>query len=182
MRHFTDALFEENLHNSKIEQTEAALNISELCKFVDRRLSTFGGNCGSFALALCTILTKLGHKVDLVICSNWDDFKESDSDYTDEDELDWYLDGEPDIYHVAIRLDKDNNQLYDGEGIKTIDDLYDFCYEYYDNSTATIACWTVESRQDYELFYKIFRYNTNMSVHPSKFEAVIDKYLNTINK
>lgn len=171
MKHFSDALIE-GLAEQQININ--TLNVSKLCKYVSRRLTTFGGNCGAFSLALFNKLTALGYKVDLVICSNLQEFEEDS--WTDSDKLDWYLNGEPDIYHVAIRLDGDNNQLYDGDGAISIESLIDFCYDYYRDANADISAWSIDDKQDYELFYKIFRFNTNMSIHPSSFEEVIDSY------
>jgi hypothetical protein len=175
MKHFSDALLEEP---TAYHADKARPDISKLCKKVTRRLNTFGGNCGSFALALCTKLTELGHTVDLVICSNMQEFEEDS--WTESDKLDWYLNGEPDIYHVVIRLDGDNNQLYDGDGATSIENLIDFCYDYYRDGNADISAWIIEDKQDYDMFYKIFRFNTNMSAHPIAFETVIDNFINIV--
>ena len=167
MKHFSNALFE-----GLIEPDN--LDVSKLCKYVSKRINTFGGNCGSFALALFNKLTTLGYKVDIILCSDLHNFEEEN--WTDSDKLDWYLNCEPNIYHVAIRINGDNNSLYDGDGATSIDGLVDFCYTYYGDLNASIESWSIDNKQDYELFYKIFRFNTNMSIHPNEFDDVIASY------
>ena len=154
-----------------------SLDIAKLCKQVNKEKYAFGGDCGVFALAMYNKLTSLGYNIEIIFCSNF--YQAMNDDETEEDEFNYLLEGEPDIYHVAIRVNGD--KIYDGEGLRTVEDLESFCYEWYRNSNPCISAYTIDDDNDYNRFEQIIRWNTNMQSHIEDFEEIIDKYLSNEN-
>lgn len=131
-------------------------SIEKLIKKVPKNQS-FSGNCGMFALALFELL-KQG---EIVLCINGN----QEEDYTTD--LDSLLYGEPDIWHVALMI---NNNIYDGSGRISLDDLYNFCQTEYGDSSPHITAWTLETPQDHAIMEKIIRWNTDWSLDKDYFK------------
>lgn len=122
-----------------------------LIKKAKVKTSAFGGNCGMFVLALRDVIGG----GDIVLCTN-----SSDPDYVEgDDAFDNLLNGEPDIWHVALLM---NGHMYDGLGEVTIDSLTDFCIREY-RDDPYIQAWTLENKADEDQMYKIIRWNTDWS-------------------
>ena len=91
-------------------------DIVELCKKVNKKHRAFGGNCGSFALALARELSKQNIKCSLTVCSSIDEEDLEEMNYSPRA----YEDFETDIYHVALYV---GDTLVDGSGKISINDF-----------------------------------------------------------
>ena len=151
------------------------LSIEDLCKQVNHKLNAFGGNCGAFALAMHNKLTPLNYKIEIIFCSDYYQIMNGE-EWTEEDEFDYLLEAEPNIYHVAFRVNE--NKIYDGQGIQQLEDLEEFCYEWYRDPNPCISAFTIDDEDDYRRFEQIIRWNTNLHNSVEDFEEIIDECLN----
>lgn len=118
-------------------------------------LETSSGNCGMFALALREVLGS----GDLVFVTNG-----SSPEYaTDDDAEENLMLGEPDIWHVALKV---GDKLYDGTGEITIDDLDEIAYREYGDVEPFLTVWSDVNEPE---FYKIIRNNTNWFIDKDEF-------------
>lgn len=143
-------------------------NLSDICISVDKIKNGDGGNCGNFALALAKELYKYYIDCQIVICSNFE--------IQDDDNIDIYNAGEPDIYHVALLV---NNNLYDCTGEINIDMLGDIAYDQYGNSQPDITAWQY-TNYNYDLFRKVFEWNTNYNVSVEYFQKLFRKQIDSL--
>jgi hypothetical protein len=56
-------------------------------------------------------LTPLNYKIEIIFCSDYYQIMNGE-EWTEEDEFDYLLEAEPNIYHVAFRVNE--NKIYDG--------------------------------------------------------------------
>lgn len=125
----------------------------------------FGGNCGMFAISLAEILQKYNKDCNIVFCTNRDDEFEDE-----QDPIQYFLYGEPDMYHVAIEID---GILYDGSGIINNNYLKNFVKEEYGRDYVCIDKLDYSSNKDN--INKSVRYNTAYSNNPEAYIKEWDK-------
>tara|TARA_Y100001973_G_C5078394_1_gene271221 strand:+ start:267 stop:683 length:417 start_codon:yes stop_codon:yes gene_type:complete len=71
----------------------------------------FSGNCGMYAIAIGEEAIKREKKVVMIVAHNAENLQD-------------LLDGEPDVYHIAVEID---GTIYDGRGeVSSVDKLLDF--------------------------------------------------------
>ena len=134
-------------------------NIAEIfAKLSKKSKKLGGGNCGMVAYAMYRfLLERYGITVNIGLIS-------------DTDELDWLLEGEPDIYHVFI---EHNGKMYDETG--EIDNQYlsDLAIDQYDENNAIATIF--EMPADEKAILKIIRNETNWDVEWHDFLDKLEK-------
>jgi len=144
--------------------------LDKLCKNINKKHRAFGGNCGSFALAMARELTKQNIECSLVICSSIYEEDLEEMDYNPRA----YEDFETDIYHVALEVD---GKMYDGSGEITIKDLKKLAKGEYDDSNPEIYTHKYTKENDDDFRYA-FEWGTNHDVYPEYYQKLIQKELN----
>ena len=145
-------------------------DIVELCKKVNKKHRAFGGNCGSFALALARELTKQDIKCSLVVCSSIYDEDLEEMNYSPRA----YEDFETDIYHVALGI---GDMLFDGSGEINLKTLKKIAKDEYDDSNPMIYSHRYTKENDDDFRYA-FEWGTNHDVYPEYYQKLIQKELN----
>ena len=116
----------------------------------------FSGNCGMFAIALGEEAIKRGKSPIMVVAHNAEDLGD-------------LLDGEPDVYHVAVEID---GTIYDGRGkVSSVDNLLDFI----DDPPANIAYLELD-----EAFKRLVRTQTNWSVTCEEYADEASQFLDKL--
>jgi hypothetical protein len=124
--------------------------------------SLFGGNCGTFALALATILKE--NNIDTKIVVICEDVFEEEADIEDIETSD------VSVYHVAVKVD---GALFDGDGKVTGDSIADWIEEeYYDYSPAVFTFELSEPG-----LRRLIENNTNWSISTAQFYKVLLRFL-----
>ena len=141
----------------------------ELCKKVNKKHRAFGGNCGSFALALARELSKQNIKCSLTVCSSIDEEDLEEMDYSPRA----YEDFETDIYHVALYV---GDTLVDGSGKISINDLKKIAREEYSDNNPEIYTHDYNKENDNDFRYA-FEWGTNHDVYPEYYQKLIQKEL-----
>lgn len=140
-------------------QTILGDKFNELLTFIEcchkHNISTSGGNCGTFALALAEIYNK---PCEIIMCHQTADVNELEH-------------GEPYIYHIITRL---NNTLLDGTGITTVDDLFNIAEHEYNDYDADDT--TFEYPAEKTLIERIVRNNTDKTINVTQYV----KYFNDL--
>lgn len=123
----------------------------------------YGGNCGTFALALGSYLKDNGIESDVVIFSDfWSEDFDEPSCAAD------ISAAEPRVYHVALSV---NGLLYDGDGIVTKDHILDWIESEYDDNEIMVNNFPLESRG----METLINNDTDWSIPASKFYKFINK-------
>ena len=133
---------------------------SNLLNFIDycnkNNISTDGGNCGTFALALAEIYND---SCQIVMCH----------EVADVDELQY---GDVNVYHVVAKIE---GKLLDGTGITTADAIYDIAEDQYSDYNAD--CTEFDFPQEKKIIGNIVNSNTNKTIEVSQY---IELYKNLI--
>tara|TARA_R110000824_G_scaffold202090_2_gene386269 strand:- start:7159 stop:7581 length:423 start_codon:yes stop_codon:yes gene_type:complete len=117
----------------------------------------FSGNCGMFAIALGEEAIKRGKSPIMVVAHNAEDLGD-------------LLDGEPDVYHVAVEID---GTIYDGRGPVPLDDLLNFIGD----PLAKIDYLALD-----ETFKTLVRTQTNWSVTCEEYAEKAIRFLDKIGE
>lgn len=122
----------------------------------------YGGNCGTFALALGKFL-EANHKVTvLIICK--DLYEE-----LDDVEVSDLIASEPSIYHVALNVD---GSIYDGDGKVTLDHIADWIESEYSDYDAITLNYPLSDTK----LPVLINNDTNWSISSSDFLKVISSF------
>lgn len=92
-----------------LEQKNEVMNSIKRCTNSFGTAALYGGNCGTFALALSSVHKDLNPTIGILF-----------RDVGDIDDIVDLLNAETDIYHVVVEI---GGIMYDGDGIVTSDDL-----------------------------------------------------------
>ena len=148
---------------------EEILNIIKKMK----KYQTFGGNCGTFALALERyIKEKYNKNLCFILTVSLDGDEQGNFPNENINDL---IYGDYDLYHVMLGyIDKDHpfGLYFDGDGIydgtNVTDYMITFCYEEYGNPNPTFV-YLEYPEQSYETIKNIILNNTNWSISVEEF-------------
>lgn len=135
-----------------IFENSTKTSINDLLSFIhllnDNNVSMDGGNCGTFTLALAELYNS---PCEILMITNADD----------EEEL---INGEPNIYHVAIRI---NDVIIDCTGITTIKQMVDIAEDQYGDYDSEIFIFTYP--QEKRKIISAIINNTDYSINPKAY-------------
>lgn len=151
MRKFIDILTEtENAILALIGKAQAKFGAAKL----------YGGNCGTFAIALGTILTEMEIDFKVGILFNQDRMEPGEAFSTQA-----IIEAETDIYHVAIVI---GNRIYDGDGEITEQAFVDYATAYADSNPGGYLVVF-----DDRWLRSLVENETNWSIPPAAFEKAM---------
>lgn len=139
-----------------------ALTLVEKCqKKYGKKL--YGGNCGTFALALGSYLSEIGVESNVVVFSDF--WSGEPGNPVSASDISAY---EPRVYHIALSV---NGVLYDGDGVVTEGHILDWIEAEYADDEVTINNFPLKSKGVETLINN----DTNWSIPVSKFYKFMNK-------